>query len=121
MFDEWSTDEWSAFDNYMLSNLQMYLQNGLVRSVSINANAKRFIQNTCKEFYDYVMDGNISLDVRHYNKSSIESFQADTNGFKDIDSRKYLKWVQAYATYKGYKFTKNKDQHGRYFELTKQD
>jgi hypothetical protein len=121
LFDEWSTDEWSAFDNYMLSNLQMYLQNGLVRSVSINANAKRFIQNTCKEFYDYVMDGNISLDVRHYNKSSIESFQADTNGFKDIDSRKYLKWVQAYATYKGYKFTKNKDQHGRYFELTKQD
>jgi hypothetical protein len=118
LFDEWSTDEWSAFDNYMLSNLQMYLQNGLLRSVSINANAKRFIQNTCKEFYDFVHDGNISLDVRHYNKSSIESFQADTNGFKDIDSRKYLKWVQAYATYKGYKFTKNKDQHGRYFEIT---
>jgi hypothetical protein len=121
LFDEWNKDEWAHFDNYMLSNLQMYLQNGLVRSVSINADAKRFIQNTCKEFYDFVHDGNISLDVRHYNKSSIESFQADTNGFKDIDSRKYLKWVQAYATYKGYKFTKNKDQHGRYFEITKQD
>ena len=118
LFDEWNKDEWAHFDNYMLSNLQMYLQNGLVRSVSINADAKRFIQNTCKEFYDFVHDGNISLDVRHYNKSSIESFQADTNGFKDIDSRKYLKWVQAYATYKGYKFTKNKDQHGRYFEIT---
>jgi hypothetical protein len=121
LFDEWTKDEWSAFDNYMLSNLQMYLQNGLVRSISINADAKRFIQNTCKEFYDFVHDGNISLDVRHYNKASFEAFQADTNGFKDIDSRKYLKWVQAYATYKGYKFTKNKDQHGRYFELTKQD
>ena len=121
LFDEWSTDEWSAFDNYMLSNLQMYLQNGLVRSVSINADAKRFIQNTCKEFYDFVHDGNISLDVRHYNKASFEAFQADTNGFKDLDSRKYIKWVQAYASYKGYKFTKNRDQHGRYFELTKQD
>jgi hypothetical protein len=121
LFDEWTKDEWSAFDNYMLSNLQMYLQNGLVRSVSINADAKRFIQNTCKEFYDFVHDGNISLDVRHYNKASFEAFQADTNGFKDLDSRKYIKWVQAYASYKGYKFTKNKDQHGRYFELTKQD
>jgi hypothetical protein len=121
LFDEWSTDEWSAFDNYMLSNLQMYLQNGLVRSVSINADAKRFIQNTCKEFYDFVHDGNISLDVRHYNKASFEAFQADTNGFKDLDSRKYIKWVQAYASYKGYKFIKNRDQHGRYFELTKQD
>jgi hypothetical protein len=121
LFDEWTKDEWSAFDNYMLSNLQMYLQNGLVRSISINADAKRFIQNTCKEFYDFVHDGNISLDVRHYNKASFEAFQADTNGFKDLDSRKYIKWVQAYASYKGYKFTKNRDQHGRYFELTKQD
>jgi hypothetical protein len=121
LFDEWNKDEWAHFDNYMLSNLQMYLQNGLVRSVSINADAKRFIQNTCKEFYDFVHDGNISLDVRHYNKASFEAFQADTNGFKDLDSRKYLKWVQAYASYKGYKFTKNRDQHGRYFELTKQD
>ncbi len=46
------------------------------------------------------------------------AFIPSDNLFKDIDSRKYLKWVQAYATYKGYKFTKNKDQHGRYFEIT---
>jgi hypothetical protein len=99
----------------------MYLQNGLVRSISINADAKRFIQNTCKEFYDFVMDGNIALDVRHYNKSCTEAFQGDTNGFKELDSRKFIKWVQVYALYKGYKFTKNKDHHGRYFELTKDD
>lgn len=117
LFDEWSADEWANFDNYMLNNLQMYLQNGLIASKSINADAKRFIQNTCKEFYDFVMDGNIALNKRHYNKSSVESFQADTNGFKDLDSRKYLKWVQAWANYKGYKYIKDRDQHGRYFEL----
>lgn len=121
LFDEWSHEEWIRFDNYMLNNLQMYLQNGLLRSKSINADAKRLIQNTSKEFYDFVMDGNMPLSVRHYNKSSIEAFQADTNGFKELDSRKYLKWVQAYATYSGYKFTKNRDQHGRYFELTKEE
>ena len=118
LFDEWTASEWTAFDNYMLNNLQMYLQHGLLKSKSINADAKRFIQSTCKEFYDFVMDGNIGLGTRHYNKSSIESFQEDTNGFKDIDSRKYLKWVAAWATYKGYKFVKNRDQHGRFFEIT---
>jgi hypothetical protein len=118
LFDEWLKDEWAHFDNYMLSNLQMYLQKGLLRSISINADAKRFIQNTCKEFYDFVMDGNIAIDVRHYNKSCTEAFQADTNGFKDLDSRKFIKWVQVYALYKNYKFTKNKDHHGRYFEIT---
>ena len=118
LFDGWDQNEWKLFDNYMLSNLQMYLQEGLIESKSINADAKRFIQSTCKEFYDFVMEGNIALSVRHYNKSSIDSFQADTNGFKDLDSRKYLKWVSAWATYKGYKFTKNRDQHGRFFEIT---
>lgn len=118
LFDEWTASEWANFDNYMLNNLQMYLQNGLLRSKSINADAKRFIQNTCKEFYDFVMDGNITIGIRNYNKASMESFQADTNGFKDLDSRKYLKWVQAYANYKGYKFTRNRDHLGRYFELT---
>jgi hypothetical protein len=121
LFDEWSKDEWAHFDNYMLSNLQMYLQNGLVRSISINADAKRFIQNTCKEFYDFVMDGNIAINIKHYNKSCTEAFQADTNGFKDLDSRKFIKWVQVYALYKGYKFTREKDHLGRYFELTKED
>jgi hypothetical protein len=90
----------------------------LIASKSINANAKRLIQNTCKEFYDYAIEGNIMLDKRNYNKSSLEAFQLDTNGFKELDSKKYLKWVQAWATYKGYVFTREKDQHGRYFELT---
>jgi hypothetical protein len=121
LFDEWSKDEWAHFDNYMLSNLQMYLQNGLMRSISINADAKRFIQNTCKEFYDFVMDGNIAINIKHYNKSCTEAFQADTNGFKDLDSRKFIKWVQVYALYKGYKFTREKDHLGRYFELTKDE
>jgi len=121
LFDEWTPSEWSNFDNYMLSNLQMYLQNGLIRSISINADAKRFIQNTCKEFYDFVMDGNIALDVKYYNKSCTEAFQSDNNGFNQLDSRKFIKWVQVYALYKGYKFTKNKDHHGRYFELTKEE
>lgn len=121
LFDEWTASEWANFDNYMLSNLQMYLQNGLLRSKSINADAKRFIQNTCKEFYDFVMDGNVPLNIRLYNKTSMEAFQADTNGFKDLDSRKYIKWVQSYASYKNYKFVKNRDQHGRYFELTQNE
>jgi len=52
------------------------------------------------------MDGNVALNIRHYNKACFESFQADTNGFKDLDSRKFIKWVQSYASYKNYKFIK---------------
>ena len=117
LFDEWTAEEWSAFDNYMLNNLQKYLQIGLFRSKSINANAKRFIQATCKEFYDFAIEQNIPTNTRNYNKSSVEAFQADTNGFKDLDTKKYLKWVSEWADYKGYTMIKEKDHIGRYFEL----
>jgi hypothetical protein len=46
LFDEWSKDEWAHFDNYMLSNLQMYLQNGLVRSVSPLMRMQRGLSKT---------------------------------------------------------------------------
>jgi hypothetical protein len=117
LFDEWTAEEWSAFDNYMLNNLQKYLQIGLFKSKSINANAKRFIQATCKEFYDFAIEQNIPTNTRNYNKSSVEAFQADTNGFKDLDTKKYLKWVSEWADYKGYTMIKEKDHIGRYFEL----
>ena len=117
LFDEWTAEEWSAFDNYMLNNLQMYLQIGLIKSKSINADAKRFIQATCKDFYEFAREGNIPTDIRNYNKSSLEAFQNDTNGYKDLDSKKYLRWVASWATYKGYSMIKEKDHHGRYFEL----
>jgi hypothetical protein len=63
------------------------------------------------------MEGNIVPNIRNYNKSSLESFQNDTNAYKDLDSKKYLRWVASWALYKGYSMIKEKDHHGRYFEL----
>ena len=44
LFDSWENEDWIRFDNYMISNLQKFLKNGLVESVSINADIKRLIQ-----------------------------------------------------------------------------
>ncbi|NBW21046.1 MAG: hypothetical protein EBR82_75095 [Caulobacteraceae bacterium] len=117
LFDEWTEEEWSLFDNYMLSNLQKYLQIGLFKTVSINADAKRLIQASCKEFYDFVIENNLTLNKRHYNTATLVCFQNDTNGFKDLDTKKFLKWVGEWAKYKGYTMVKSKDHIARYFEL----
>jgi hypothetical protein len=117
LFDEWTKDEWCLFDNYMISNIQKFFAEGLLKAKSINADAKRLIQSTCKEFYDFAIEGNLSMTCRNYNKHTIETFQSDTNGFKDLDSRIFLKWVAEWCNYKGYTLTKNKDHIGRYFEI----
>jgi hypothetical protein len=121
LFDSWSVDDWMKFDNYMIRNLQKFLKYGLKQSISINADSKRFIQATSKDFFDFVNDGHIESNVRHYNNASIQLFQQETNGWKDLESRRYLKWISEYAKYKNLDLRKERDHGGRFFELIDED
>jgi hypothetical protein len=121
LFDSWSVDDWMKFDNYMIRNLQKFLKNGLTSSISINADSKRFIQATSKDFFDFVNDGHIESNVRHYNNASIQLFQQETNGWKDLESRRYLKWISEYAKFKKFDLRKERDHGGRFFELIDED
>jgi hypothetical protein len=61
LFDEWSESDWIKYDNYMISITQKHLNQGLTAPVSINAETKRFIQQTSKDFFDWIEDGNIQI------------------------------------------------------------
>jgi len=117
LFDQWDVNDWNKFDNYMISNLQMFLQFGLTKAVSINADAKRFIQATSKDFFDFIQDGNIPVNVRHYNNAMMQLFQSETNGWKDLESRRFIKWLGEFAKLKGYDIIKDRNHGGRFFEL----
>jgi len=119
LFDSWTVVDWLIFDNYMISNLQKFLSMGLVKAVAINANDKRFISATNKEFYDYAIEGNITLDAMHYNNTSIQDFQTFTGGWHDLNTQKYLKWVNEYCKFKGYSLKKDRNVGGRYFIINK--
>ena len=118
LFDSWSQDDWSKFDNYMISNVQKYLNEGLTATTSINADTKRFIQSTCKDFFEFVREGNLELDIYHYNQARLQEFQNETNSFRDLSTQKFKKWVKEYANHKGYKYTEGHNHSGRYFILT---
>jgi hypothetical protein len=105
----------------MIRNLQKFLKYGLKQSISINADSKRFIQATSKDFFDFVNDGHIESNVPHFNNASIQLFQQETNGWKDLESRRYLKWIGEYAKFKQMKLIKDRDHRGRYFQLTEFD
>ena len=117
LFDSWTKDDWNHFDNYMISNVQKYLNEGLVKLDSINGDTKRFIQSTCKDFFEFVNEGNIALDVYCYNQTKLQEFQSETNSFRDLSTQKFKKWVKEYANFKGYKYTEGHNHSGRYFIL----
>jgi hypothetical protein len=117
LFDQWSEKEWNAFYNYMITCLQKFLIKGLLKPKTINADKKRLIQSTCFEFYDFVMEENLPIGIRIYNTQIIAKFVDENKTFKDLHTKTFLKWVDEYCLFIGCKIEKDKDTHGRYFEL----
>jgi hypothetical protein len=120
LFDQWTQEEWSYFDNYMISNIKYYLEHGLYQTTGINSDIKKFIQNTCKEFYDFVEDTPLTADGSHLHryKGLMQQFQEETNGFKDLKPQVFARWIDCYATHMKYKLTKHRNHEGRQFYLT---
>ncbi len=53
-FDDWDSDEWSRFDNFMIHCLELYLQSGLIVPNNINLLRKRLIQDTHRDFVQWM-------------------------------------------------------------------
>ena len=84
---------------------------------SINADVKRFIQSTSKDFYDFVQEGNIPVNVRIDNS---ELFNTFANEFKvgfEVTPRIFQKWIGLYSRYRGFNLEKGKSNGKRYTEL----
>jgi hypothetical protein len=105
----------------MISNIKYYLEHGLYQTTGINSDIKKFIQNTCKEFYDFVEDTPLTADGSHLYryKGLMQQFQEETNGFKELKPQVFARWIDCYATHMKYKLTKHRSHHeGRQFYLT---
>ena len=117
LFDGWNESDWTAFDNYMIQITQNFLNEGLTKAVSINAETKRFIQNTSKDFFDWIEEGNLQKDCRLYTTDTIASFQNEYKSNEFLNSRMFMSWVKKYCDLNKFEFDKGRDTVGRYFTI----
>lgn len=120
LFDEWNVEEWIYFDNYMITNVQKFLKNGLTQVNSINSDVKRFIQQTHEDFYEWIKDDdNVYLNSKCYNNEKVRSFTDEFKGWeKTMTNKTFMKFVAEWANFKGLDLEKKRDQKGRYFILS---
>jgi hypothetical protein len=114
LFDQWYKDDWSRFDNYMIKNLQLFLRNGLTKTISINADSKRFIQATSQDFFDFSQDNQFTTELSYYNNELFNQFQNEYNGYKDMNPQRFARWIAEYAKYKEWELEKGKNHKGRF-------
>tara|TARA_R100000935_G_scaffold14166_1_gene28470 strand:+ start:801 stop:3218 length:2418 start_codon:yes stop_codon:yes gene_type:complete len=111
MFGEWSDDEWCQFDNYMIECLQIYMNNGLIKSEFVNLRIRKLSAETCHEFLEWcgviskVQHDKLKKAGRIYKSDLYQDFIEDNPDFAPkskftISRTKFYKWLVAYSHFK---------------------
>lgn len=119
-FDEWNEQEWVRFDNFMIECVQFYLNNGLIQVVSDNADKKRFIQNTCQEFYEFIEEENIVLEQQYFTTDLLQEFIKENKKMDKLSSKMFMSWIKSYSNIFGYQLLKGKcnETKKRWFKIS---
>lgn len=108
LFVGWSRDEWSRFDNYMISNLQNYLSNNLVRCDFMNLKTRKFIAETSTEFWEWAtssdndfMKINVAFPgMSMYNRFVEEFPDYGTYGRWKLSHNRFYRWLDSLGEFK---------------------
>lgn len=105
LFDDWSDSEWLRFDNYMLHCLQKYLKNGFTKAAFKNLETRKFISQSCFEFYQWLEESEDNYLIRKDRVAKSELFEDFISTYTDyrrwLTKKRFNSWLKAWATYKG--------------------
>ena len=134
MFGDWDDNEWCKFDNYMISCLQLYLAEGLVKSKFVNLKIRQLSAETCHDFIEWcgVINGSIAneklrvdtkINLQDCYYDFIEQYPDYAPKAKLTISRiRFNKWMVSYAHYQtGGSPDEGRDEHGRWIRLKRID
>jgi hypothetical protein len=109
-FADWNDDEWCQFDNYMTSCVQLFLNEGLIKSTFVNLKIRQLSSETSHDFIEWcgLVDGSthkhIPIDMRIHQQDKYYDFISDYPDYApkskmQISRMKFAKWMVAYAVY----------------------
>ena len=108
LFDDLEDDEWCLFDNYMVANLQKFLNAGFIKSEFKNLPTRRFISETSHEFYEWIEDSENNygrVGVKHIKKSLYNEFvdyypDYGSRGKINLTRKKFYAWLDLFSEFK---------------------
>jgi hypothetical protein len=120
MYDDWDLTEWALFDTFIVECIQFYLKNGLVKHDYNNLDIRKFIKETCYEFYEWTNEEPLPIETRIKISEYMEAFLMEyPDQRKFMSTKRFGKFVNVYAELKGLKIFKARTNNERWIELTK--
>lgn len=107
LFSGWDEYEWNKFDNYMIANLQSYLNKGLVRSEFKNLKTRKFIAETSSDFWEWATSrDNVYTKplMKSLGQDLFNSFTQDYPDYSNygrykVSQNRFYKWIDSYGEY----------------------
>jgi hypothetical protein len=107
-FSQWQKEEWDAFFNYMIGNIQNYFINGLLFSELKTGKTKKIIANTCEDFFDFCENEFLWQENHFYATKEIMS--AYNDGHREVPRSMNVSWFGRWlGTYFDFKQWKRED------------
>lgn len=101
---DWDAEEWNKFDNLMLSCIQLYLSEGLIKVDFVNLKIKKMISETSEEFVEFAKE-NLHNDNRYNRNEMFKTFINDNPGSYIKSANQFYDWMRQWGTYNGWKTT----------------
>ena len=127
LFTDWDDAEWLLFDNYMISNLQYYLTNGLKESSFVNLKVRQLSAETAHDFIEWcgLIKGTqpnpeLRVNEKLYKHALFTDFvqeypDYDKHGKLKMSRNRFYKWLVAYGIYQfGVPPEESRDGQGRW-------
>lgn len=124
LFKNWSAAEWSLFDNFMLSCLQLYFKKGLLKQEHVNLPVRKFIKDTSIEFLNWVEmeskdNGVLCLDTEINAGTLHDIFLSEYENLKGgkVTKQKFKKWLKVYADFYNLELKEGRNSMFRYIKF----
>ena len=130
LFSDWDEEEWCRFDNYMVSNLQLYLEQGLIKSSFVNLKIRKLSAETSHDFIEWcgLIDGNPVTDklvknTQIYLNDLYNDFITDNPDYAPkakmtISRTRFYKWITSYAIFRtGGEPIQGRDMQGKWIKM----
>jgi hypothetical protein len=126
LFNDWSEDDWCAFDNYMIKVLKGYLKTGLVKCEFVNLKERKFRAETNPEFAEWVHEFGetiLPFNEKFRPDKAFDKFILDNNGmFRMLSKQRFNAWIRTYALFvSGINPEEGRDAYGKWMLIRKKD
>jgi hypothetical protein len=118
LYTDWDSDQWNAFDNFMMLSVQTYLVDGLISPNNLNLQYKKLLQEVPEDFIHYFQQ--YLHKTEEINLTEVTSdFKSQNPDYHKLLNRTVMTWIKKISEFNNLNVEQNRKSAISFFKLSK--